>query len=413
MSVRRFGGLALLPFISLLVPFLILPIISRTASQGEVAALGIGDSIGAMVALIGAYGWPLTGPARVANLSPLRAAHAFAESIVPRLIILLIALLPAGLLAAVLAPADSFGIVALAVLASAVGALSPSWFLVGRSQPALLAVYDTVPRALAGLGAVVLVATTKDVIWYPMCLLVGTCAGQIAFMVRTGAVHWVVRRSSWQRAGRVLQAEIPAALAMVSGGVYSSATVSLVAIGGSVQVVAVYGMADRLFKASLTAVVASANAVQGWVSEDSSHQSLAARGRRAVVVLGGIGAVGAVGIAALAPWVTEWFFGPEYRIEYLASSMIGLAFLSIALNTALGRLILVPFGQVRTVTASTVVGAIFGVPAIIVGAWLGEVAGAAAGFAVSEALVTAVQAVAVMGLRRRLMIAPSERPADL
>lgn len=400
--MRRFSGLALLPFVSLIIPAVLLPVLARLTSETEIAALGVGDSVGAMAALVVAFGWPLVGPARVARTGARSALVAYGESIAPRILLLLV-LVPVGaVVAALLAPPEQRLLAILATVAGGVMGLSPAWFLIGRSDPGGLARYETLPRAAAGLISVALVAATGNAFWYPLSMLVLTLAFQVLHWIRSGAFAWLSRGSSWRRARRSLGAQTAPALALVSGGLYSAGTVVLVAIPAGAGVVAAYSLADRLFKASLTAIVAAANAVQGWVSEQDDHATLAARARRATLVLTIVGFVGAAGISLLGPWATELLFAAKFRIDTPTAVAFGIAFLAVALSTALGRLVLVPFGRIAFVTVSTVVGAVFGVVAIIAGTALWGVFGAAAGFAASEVVVTAVQAVGVLRLRSSL-----------
>jgi O-antigen/teichoic acid export membrane protein len=399
--IRRFGGLAVLPFISLLIPFLLLPVISRVASEPQVAALGVGDSTGAVIALVVAYGWPLTGPARVARSGTLRGLRELGMSIVPRIIILALAVVPGAVAVLVLAPSEQAWLALASMMSAAVTGLSPSWYFIGRGDAAKLALYETAPRMAAGLIALGLVLATKNVFWYPIPILICTIAGQTTYLFVSGAALWLKKRSVWRSAWAELRVETPAALAMIAGGVYSTATVSLVAIGGTTTVVAVYGMTDRLFKASLTAIVSAANAVQGWVSEHGSGATQRVRAARAVVLLSVVGVVGGCGMAALGPLFTGWFFGSQYRIDFLTSSSLGVAFLAVAVSTGIGRMVLVPFGHVGRVTSSTVVGAVVGAPAIVVGSAIFGVPGAAVAFGGSELLVVLVQLSGLAMLRSR------------
>ena len=399
--IRRFGGLAALPFISLLIPFLLLPVISRVATKPEVAALGIGDSTGAVIALIVAYGWPLTGPARVARSGRVRGLRELAMSVLPRLIILSMAALPGALVVVVLAPSGERWLALIAMVSAAVTGLSPSWYFIGRGDAVRLALYETIPRMAAGLVALFLVLSTRNPFWYPIPILVSTVGAQTVFLFVSGVARWLRKRSVWRSAWRDLRAETPAALAMVAGGVYSTATVSLVAIGAPTGVVAVYGMTDRLFKASLTAIVSAANAVQGWVSEHGGHETQRARAVRAVALLCGVGIVGGAGIALLGPLFTGWFFGHQYRIDFLTSSALGIAFIAVAASTGVGRMVLVPFGKVGRVTVSTVMGALIGAPAIVVGSATFGVPGAAVAFAMSEVVVVLMQVGGLASLRLR------------
>lgn len=395
-AVRRFGGLALLPFLSLAIPFAILPVISR-GEETAWAAVGIGESVGAVVALVIGYGWPLVGPSRVAPLDETRARQLFTMSLVSRGIVAALAALPAGLLTAVLAPQGSAGLAVAAMAAVGVAGLSPSWFLIGRSEPRAIAVYDLVPRLAGAVLSAGLVLSGAPVIWYPAIMLTVTLGGIAWFCARRASRP---PRGAVRAGFRSLRDDIQPALAVVAAGVYSAGTVAIVSIAGTTSVVAVYVVADKVLKAALTAIVAATNAVQGWVSEDSGRAVIRRRGWRGTYILGGIGVVGAIGIATLGPWGTALVFGQRVAIDALTSAGIGITFFAIALNSAFGRLLLTPLGAVRWVTRSTFVGAAVGVPLIMLGTATGGAPGAAGAFALSELIVVAVQVWGYLAVRR-------------
>ncbi|WP_424447268.1 hypothetical protein [Microbacterium arborescens] len=407
-AVRRFGGLALLPFLSLAIPFVILPVISR-GEESAWAAVGIGESVGAVLALVIGYGWPLVGPSRVAALEDSRARELFTMSLVSRSLVAVIAAVPAALLTALLAPGGSAGLAVAAMAAVGVAGLSPSWFLIGRSEPRAIALYDLLPRLAGALLSAALVLAGAPVIWYPVLMLTVTLGGIAWFCARRAARP---PRGAVRAGIRSLRDDIQPALAVVAAGVYSAGTVAIVSIAGTTTVVAVYVVADKVLKAALTAIVAATNAVQGWVSEDSDRAVIRARGWRGTYILGGIGIVGALGIGVLGPWATALVFGQRVAIDALTSAGIGATFFAIAVNSAFGRLLLTPLGAIRWVTRSTFVGAAIGVPLIVLGTAVGGAPGAAAAFALSEFLVVAVQVWGYLIVRRADRAASDVRMND-
>lgn len=407
-AAMRFGGLAALPFLSLLVPFLALPVIARVAPSTEWAALGVGESVGAIAALIVGYGWPLVGPARVASADLARAREHFAASTTGRAVLFLLVAIPGVLLTAVLSPSPAEALGVLGFLSTALLGLSPSWYLIGRSDPRSLALFETLPRIAAGAAAIALVLTTRAAIWYPITMLVVTAVFQLLFVMRERAGTALLRWSSWRTGAAQLRADWSPAVAVVAGGAYSAGTVALVSAVGSVAVIAVFVSADKLMKASLTAIVAAVNAMQGWVAESGDAVQRRKRGHRGLAVLAMIGIVGALAIWLAGPLATGILFGAPLAIDGFTSLTVGVAFLAIALNSAIGRLLLVPLGAVAWVTWSTVVGAVLGIPGILVGTALFGVHGAASAFALSEIAVVLVQAGALAVLTRRARAASRE-----
>lgn len=400
-AVGRFGGLAALPFLSLLVPFLALPVIARVAHETEWVALGVGESIGAIAALTIGYAWPLVGPARVAPAAPSDAQADLTASITSRFILLIVASVPLGIIAVAIAPPGTGGLVLLATAANGVLGLSPAWYLIGRSRPLALAGAESLPRVAGGLAGIGVVLLTGEVVWYPFILLTATVVAQAVFFGREGALGHLRRRWAWRGGASALRRDGHAAVAVIAGGAYSSATVAVVTAVATVPVAAVFVSADKLLKASLTSIVATTNAVQGWVAEDETPEVKLRRAARSIMILAALGTVGFVACSFLGPLATKILFGEDLAIDMPTAVAIGLAFMAIALNTGVGRLLLTPFGLVGWVTISTLVGAAIGVPGMIVGATSAGAAGAAFGFALSEVVVVVVQVVAFVALRRK------------
>lgn len=410
-AVGRFGGLAALPFLSLLVPFLALPVIARVASETEWVALGVGESIGAIAALTIGYAWPLVGPARVAPAAPADARADLTASLTSRIILLAVASVPLGIVAVAIAPPGTAALALLATAANGILGLSPAWYLIGRSRPLTLAGAESLPRIAGGLAGIGVVLLTREVVWYPVILLAATVIAQTVFFVREGTLGHLRRLTSWRGGAAALRRDGHAAVAVIAGGAYSSATVAVVTAVATVPVAAVFVSADKLLKASLTAIVATTNAVQGWVAEDENPEVKLRRAARSITILAALGALGFAACSFLGPLATALLFGANLAIDTPTAVAIGLAFFAIALNTGVGRLLLIPFGLVGWVTISTLIGAAVGVPGMIVGATSAGAAGAAFGFAISEVVVVVVQVIAFLALRKKGAISgqPSAR----
>lgn len=400
-SIERFGGFATLPFVSLVVAFVALPLIARLVSESEWAALGLGESIGAVAALVIAYGWPVVGPSRVASASDTDAYLLLSGSVSARLVAFAAVLLPGSILAIALAPIGHGWLSVAAFVSTASIGMSPSWFLIGRGRALPLALYETFPRVVATIIALVLLAAGGNALIYPLVVGGVSLGFQIAFLHREGALRELARSRHWLQAGERLRSDFVPALTMIIAGAYSAGAVAIVATAGTVAVVATFVTADRLLRASLTAIVAAANAMQGWVSDVNGLDDLRRRGFRAFLVFTLIGSLGGTALGIAGAPASELLFGENLSIDSPTAAALGAAFLAIALSTGIGRLYLVPVGALKWVLASTLLGAGCGVPTIFLATRTWGVEGAAWAFAGSEILVVAVQVLACVVVEAR------------
>jgi PST family polysaccharide transporter len=146
-----------------------------------------------------------------------------------------------------------------------------------------------------------------------------------------------------------------------------------------------YASGARLYQISLLSVIVLSQALQGWVVEAPAVTE--ARMKTALILHTVLGVVGFLLITFIGPPITSLFFGRRLGMSAGLSVAFGSAFLAISLNTAVGRLIIVPTGKARLVLQATFAGSCVGVPFTL---WLSHQAGAmggAFGLAVSEILV--------------------------
>jgi len=150
----------------------------------------------------------------------------------------------------------------------------------------------------------------------------------------------------------------------------------------------------------LYAVIALANALQGWVGEVGGTRA-SARMKAALVAHSLLGLAGAVLLSVVGSSATRVLYGESLAAPRGTMIWLGLAFLFVSLNTCVGRLILIPLHQDTAVLASTLLGAIIGVPALISGGILAGSEGGAFGLAISQCVVLLVQFAALVRYRSR------------
>lgn len=390
---KRLLGFALVPLISALSPFLVLPIVARRAGVEGWAAIGVGQSVGALAAMVVIGGWSLRGPARVAPACEAERRMLYVESVVGRGFLYLCVsplVVVANLL---LLPATVAPVGALTSIAFALAGMSPSWFAIGVGRPALIARFEVLPRTAGALLAAGVVALSGQVLWYPVILLCGTLTGIVLLHRHEG----FGRPTSLNSALRGLWHGRHEGAAVVAAGLYSAIPVALVGAVVAVGDVARYSSADRVYRIALLSIVALGGALQGWVAEEPTARRH--RMRISLVAHSLLGLIGGAALGFLASPVTALLFGGRVGAAPEVALWYGIAFMAVSVNTSTGGHVLIPLGGSRHVLISTVVGAIAGVGAMLaLLPSLGAV-GAAAGLALGEVIVTLIQVAAL--LRRR------------
>lgn len=394
----RLTGFAGLPLLSLLAPFMLLPLIARLGGVHGWAALAIGQSVGAFAAIVVSFGWTLGGPAKVARATDEARSLLYGDSVVSRTMLLVVVSPLAAVSTFLLSPvgfrAES---VAMAV-AMAIGSLSPAWYCIGVGRPRLIATYEVIPRVVSVGIAAVLLQLTGDILYYPICLILATVGGVFAFSWRIGGLG----TRSGLGVRRVLQSmwrDRSAAMTVLAAGAYSATPVTIMGIVSPFQVVAQFSSADKLNKISSFAIQVLGNSFQGWVAEDRPVR-ISRRMKASLMAHGVLGMFGFAGLALVGAPLTRFLFGDAVAADELTAIWYGVTFAAVSMNTSMGRHILVPLGRTSTVLRSTIAGAIVGVIAMaVLGLKFGS-SGGAAGLAISEVMVCLVQLMGVNALRR-------------
>lgn len=395
---RRLLSFSTIPAFSALIPFLVLPILSRAAGDAAWVAIAVGQSVGGFLALVVALGLNVQGPTLVALAPASERPELFARGTRARILILLPALVIGAVVSWILAPDGSGLDAALMAVAITLGGLTSSWYLIGLGTPLPLIGFELLPRAIAtGLGGVAIVLGGSALVWtYPTLLIVAIVGGVLGYASRVVPLRELM--SGWSGAIRFARRQLSAAATEAVSGAYTALAVSIVTLGASTGQTAIYVAGDKLWRMGQTVIGAQGNALQGWVVEDD-RAHFGARARRALILHGILGLAGLCAFAGLGPWLTEALF--DLSIDRLTALFFGIATFCLSMSTATGRHVLIAWGKPKLVFASVVVGAIVGVPTSLALAAAFGAIGGSAGLAAAETSVLIVQLAMIVMTRRK------------
>lgn len=385
---RRILAFAGLPFISLITPFIFLPLLSRLAPADAWLAIAIGQSVGAFLALVIALGYNTVGPTMVALATVEHRPAVLRASVLARLLLFIPCAIVAVVLAMLISP-ESYRIEAgLMSLAMALTGLSSAWYMIGLGRAGLIVFYEMLPRIAATVLAAVGLLLWGQVIWYPVLLVIAAVTSVTWFLVRTIGMSALLERRPGEIRSVIAFNKSAMATELV-GGAYNSLAVTFVSLTASAPQAASYVTGDKFYRMGQYSASALGNALQGWVVEDS-RAHFAERAKRALVLHAALGVFGFLGFALLGSWLSALVFGSAVAMDEVTALGLGAATLGIAMGTALGRIILIGLGARREFLTCVIIGASMGVPAILLLAAHFGAAGGAWGLAIGEfASVTA------------------------
>lgn len=396
---RRILAFAGVPFLSLLAPFLFLPVLARLAGADAWVAIALGQSVGGFAALVAGLGYPTLAPPQVAVASPERRRRILATSVHVRLPVWAVAAVVGAGLAALLAPASHRPEAAVMAVAMSLAALAPTWYWIGIGRALPILWSEVLPRMAATLAATGILVAGGGVIWYPLLLVVAMIAGPAVVYVREGGRD--LMRADRADAISVLRTHPPAVIAETAAGAYNALAVTLVTGVTPVGQAARYVSGDKAYRIGQYAVSALGNALQGWVAEAQERGELGRRLRRAVLLHAALGVAGLLAFAFIGPGLTALLFGGAVAIDEVTALGFGVAALGISLGTACGRIGLVTLGARTTFMTCVLVASAAGVAGLMVGGALWGAAGSAWGLGVAELGSGVAQGVVLLTLWRR------------
>lgn len=391
---RRILAFAGLPFLSLVTPFLFLPILARVAGAEAWLAIAVGQSVGAFLALIVALGYNTVGPTMVALVPPEERPALLRRSVLARALLFVPCAAIAVAISIVIAPEGYRADAGTMSLAMTLTGLSSAWYMIGLGRAGLIVVYEILPRIIATIAAAAALLLWGQVIWYPLLLVAAALVSVVWYVLRTVGMDTLLQKRPGEI--RAVMAFNRSAMATeLVAGAYNSLAVTFVSLTTTTAQAASYVSGDKLYRIGQYSTSALGNALQGWVVEDNRTQ-FAARARRAILLHAALGAVGFASFALLGPWLSGLLFGTAVAIDEGTALGLGAATFGIAIGTALGRVILIGLGARREFLTCVIIGASIGVPAILLLSANFGAAGGAWGLALGELASVTTQLIFVV-----------------
>lgn len=385
----RVGGVGAARSAIIVLPLVVLPVLAAKVGRDEWIALGIGQSMGALAAVVAAGGWSLSGPPLVALNE--RDPRAVLTDALRSQCALLVAVTPlACLVAWAAAPKGGRLLAVLMTAAAATAGISPSWFLAVRGEIGHLLLVDVMPRVAAGVLAAGLVARwgADAAPWYPLLTLLAGLAGPAWY-----ATTFLTSPDSPTAA--VLRGQLMPLLSTLVAAGYSAAAVTLVALVADHDGAAEFASGFRLYVVALAATVVVNQSTQQWARAGrggtAGERSLAMR-LYALVSLALLAGFATVGAPA-----SRLLFGDDFGIGRATALALGVACAVLTMESFVTTHLVAPFGRHTEILRAALVGAVVGVPMTLIAAHRFGAPGGAWSLVASESLVTLV----LLGFARR------------
>lgn len=384
--LKRLLGFTGFPLLSLIAPFLILPIITRTVDSAGWANYSAGQAIGVLAAIGVLFGWGVLGPVRIAKATEhAERQRIYRESLHTRFLVSAV-VGPLSIAVTLLVTTDSYKFEAvLMTLSGLLVGLGPNWFCIGLGKPLLMGKYDAIPRLIASFAAIPVIWATSWVWLYPVVLMV-VSIGSIFFFTRMVLRGAPRERFSLPQTLAQLRHLLPTALIDLTGNSYGSTPVPIAAATLSPASAGSFTSAERLYRISIMSVTVLGDAFQGWVLEPHATSRLK-RHLAAIIAHTALGLFGGAAIALFAPAVTGFVFDSDVAATSPQSLFFGLSLFFISVTTPLIRNVLIPAGKYRQVFIATAAAALGGLAIMISFGIAGSSAGIAAGLAASEMVI--------------------------
>ncbi|WP_061683389.1 lipopolysaccharide biosynthesis protein [Microbacterium laevaniformans] len=364
-------------------------------------AWGVLASIQSAAALFGVvvgFGWSTTGAAEVARMPVTSRSQWFADSFTARLYLLVITYPLMVLTMGALNPSH-LDLVLVGSLAYLLPNLGASWYYIGESSPSRLFLYDVLPQICGIVASIGVMVGTQS--------LVLAISAQLVFNLIAPLLGWKVliaassAKPDWSitRAFSRLQRQRDPVITAATSALYVSAPM-LILNAVAPASLASYAMGDRLFRIALTVFSPILQFVQGWIPE-GGPKNVKYRMRVTLQLTPFIGALGALCVWGFGPLAVALISRGAVSFEQSLSLPFAIVFLVVSASQVLGLACLIQLGRAKDLARSTVLGALAGVPMLIIGATLWGVVGAVWALVLSETIVLMYQAAAtIRGMRR-------------
>lgn len=395
LPLQRLSGFSASIVLGTIIGVFTIPLLVRALGDQAWGSIVVLQTTGQLAAVLVAFGWGATGPSIAASTAPAQRVEFYRHSfrirgilylaVVPFVAITLYFLLRGDLLLAVLG-----------AVTYVLPGLGAGWYFTGIARPMPFFLCEALPSALGAVAGVVAATVTQQAWVVPACQFVGSAtAVLLAYLYISRGRDRTAPPTLYPRFWAALAEQRHAVTTGVTSAVYVAMPVLMVTVFFP-SALPVYSIADKFFRYAAIAFLPIQQFFQGWVPAEPEHVDRRAR----IALIAGVivGVVGGACIAVLSPIVSVWF---GIRVPFEVSLPLGIAFVGVALSGLVGYACLVVLGQTRFLARSTVIGAVIGVPALIVTAAFHSLPAVAASVAGTELIVAGVQILVMLSTLRR------------
>lgn len=395
--VHRLGLYAVNVLLVTAVGVFTIPVLVRAVGPEQWAHFAVLQTLAQIALIVVMYGWGVVGPSFIAAAPRDRRPALYAESLEARLVLYVAAIPVAGLIGTLLLGREHAPLAFAAAVVLLLPGLSAGWYFVGTARPDRLLLLDSCPLVVMSILGLI-GAGVLGALWpYLVGLGLGSAASAAisATVVLRGARRDHRRdRSFPARLRAALAGQRHAVVATLVNTLYVSAPTLVIQILMPSRL-PVYALMDRLYRYGSVAYGPVQQYLQGWIPDTDGD--VRARNRRMVLAVRsalGIGLAGCVVLTAAGPVVARLFSHGTIEVRALDLLPLGVAFAAVCTSMTIGYACLSLLGKVKLVAVSTMVGAVVGLPLIVVAAALGDsVRPVAWALALSEIAVATVQGV--------------------
>lgn len=397
----------IVPALGIVSPLIALPALTAAHGADAWASIAVGLSLGSGGAVIAELGWGLTGPQRVARTTPLRARYYFALSLVTKLFSVAPIMLVSGVLVFVLFPLNS-SLAVLAAVSGTANGLNQNWFFIGRGSPGMILYFDTIPRVgFVVISAVLMALGLPPELYVIVGLLTPSLLSPVLAAFFLGIRPADLSRWRCRRLFRIMRFQIPAVSGRMASALYIALPSALVGLVSPVSV-GTFAAVERVTRMFLSLLAAIPNYLQKFVGEVSTLKLKVSRTYKSLLICTLVGAVSGIFFAFILPFVSQIIFAGTVRVTpgqvWLASGVVFI----VCVSRATGNIGLVTVRRIRSITRSAMLGAVLGLPSIVMLGIAWGATGALLGMLAAEIAVLTYQLFAfwravgkIEGLRTR------------
>jgi len=400
--LKRILGFALVPLLGVITPLIALPAVTSEFGATAWAAIAVATAVGGMLGAAVELGWSWNGPMRVARASSNARRQHLSWAYSTRIFAFMPLATIGGVIAYLIAPDYRTESALVAVAATASG-LSLSWFFVGLGKPWRIVYLDAIPRVACVAASAIMLRSGAELWVYPV---LGSLLPAISLPLLTLRVAGVrfrhFRGQSVPRLWLVMVSQFRVTAARVVSTTYMQFPVILVSGFAPVSQVAIFAGGDKLARMALSGMSPIPSMFQRWVGSEPSRTSRLRRAYRAIAINLGVGLLVGTAFVIAGPPASRFVFSGTADIALVDAVILSAMIAVVAVSRAVGGIGLVAAGGQLGLLSSAVCGAAIGLPLILVLTIIGGATGAFFGVLLSEMVVLATQAVAlVRAVRRR------------